>query len=231
MPRPKTAPPAPTPRGGQPRKPAQERSRVRYEALLDATAELLAERDFNDVGLYDIAERSGVPPASTYHFFPTKEAAFTALAARYLNRLTELLNAPVEGSGLDSWVDYLRVRFERAVDYYNTHAAFARIALSGSVISEIRTLDAQFLSESADNTPFGGLARHFVLPYLPDPQLKFAVLVGIYDGVWMTSYARHGRITEEYAREGLKAGISYCRTFLPEVLPLRDPSTLTPDGQ
>jgi hypothetical protein len=39
----------------------------------------------------------------------------------------------------------------------------------------------------------------------------------------MTSYARHGRITADFARESELAGIAYCETFLPAVIPLRAP--------
>jgi len=48
-------------------------------------------------------------------------------------------------------------------------------------------------------------------------------LIGIYDGIWMTSYARHGRITRRLRQESELAGIAYCETFLPAVIPLRAP--------
>jgi len=59
-------------RSSKPRKPLQQRSRERYELLLDATEALLSERDAIDVGLYDIAKHAKVPPASVYHFFRPK---------------------------------------------------------------------------------------------------------------------------------------------------------------
>jgi hypothetical protein len=68
------------------------------------------------------------------------------------------------------------------------------------------------------------------MPYLPDAELRFAALVGIYDGVWAASYARYGKITEDFSREGIRAGIAYCRTFLPEVLPLRSPEQIAAEA-
>jgi hypothetical protein len=53
--------------------------------------------------------------------------------------------------------------------------------------------------------------------------MKFSVVWSIYDGITLTSYQRHGRVTEEYREELLRAAIAYCRTFLPDVLPLRPP--------
>lgn len=213
---------APQARLATPREPAQERSRARYKILLDATAKLIEERDFVDVGLYDIGDLAKVPPASVYHFFPTKEAAFVALAKRYLNDLALVLLEPPELDGINSWQDLLALRYQRAVRYYNSQAAFSRIAFSGSTVSEVRRLDADYLSD-IDHTPLGWLSRYVVLPYLPDAPQRFSCLVGIYDGIWTVSYSRHGRITDDFAREGLRAGIAYCGTFLPDVTPLRAP--------
>lgn len=198
---------------------------MRFEGLLEATAQLLRDRDFAEIGLYDVAEVAGVPPGSVYHFFPTKEAAFIALAERHLEELAEILNRPAPLAGLNGWQDLLAVRFDRAVAYFNDNPAFARIALSGSTINEIRRLDTRYIAEEA-HTPLAWLSRHLVMPYIPDLDLKSAALVGVYDGVWATSYARHGRIVEEFAREALRAGVAYCRTFLPEVVAFREPTEL-----
>ncbi|MBC2664296.1 TetR/AcrR family transcriptional regulator [Novosphingobium flavum] len=210
-----------------PREPSQERSRVRYRTLLDATAELVEERDFADISLYDISDRGKVPPASVYHFFPTKEAAFVALAKRYLEDLAQVLNHPTPLDEVNGWDDLLTIRYQRVVAYYNAHAAFARIAFSGSTISEIRRIDADYLAD-ARHTPLGWLSNYLDMPYLPQAEFKFACLVGIYDGIWTLSYSRHGRIAEPFAREGLRAGIAFCRTFLPDVIPFRTPKSAPP---
>ncbi len=204
------------------RKPSQERSRTRFQALLDATAKLLETRDFTDVGLYDISQLAGVPAASVYHFFPTKEAAFVALAQRYFEAQGKILREPTEEQGVNGWGEHLRTRYLRAVHFYNENPAFSRIMFSGTVSADVRRIDLEFVSVS-EHSPHYWLARYYVMPYLPDAELRFATLVGIYDGVWAASYARYGKITEDYSREGIRAGIAYCRTFLPEVLPLRSP--------
>jgi AcrR family transcriptional regulator len=207
------------------RKPAQERSRARFQALLDSVAQLLGHRDFTEVGLYDIAEHAAVPPASVYHFFPTKEAAFVALAQRYFQQQGVILREPSEERGANGWAEHLKVRYYRALRFYNENPAFARIMFSGTVSADVRRIDLEFISQS-EHSPGDWLSRYFVMPYLPDADLRFAVLVGLYDGIWGASYARFGHITEDFGREGIRAGIAYCRTFLPEVLPLRGPEQL-----
>lgn len=212
-----------TSRPSAPRKPAQERSRIRYQALLDATAALLAERDLTDVGLYDIAALAKVPPASAYHFFPTKEAAFLALALRFLEDLDRVLETPIESDAIENWPDLLAINFHRGVLFYNENPAFSRILLGGVVISEIRRADVSYV-EASSNRFYDLMNRYFVMPYLPEAAVKFSVVISIYDGIWMTSYARHRRITEVFAREAIRAATAYCRSFLPEVLPRRPPA-------
>src|SRR5271170_7255277 len=89
----------------EPRRPSQQRSRLRFEMLLDAADALLSDKETTDVGLYDIAGAANVPPASVYHLFPTKEAAFVALAERYLSGLTVRVNQPAPIGELRRWQD------------------------------------------------------------------------------------------------------------------------------
>jgi len=53
---------------------------------------------------------------------------------------------------------------------------------------------------------------------------RLAVAVGLMDGIWMISYAEHGRITDDYLREAWRASVAYLRTYLPEEL---QPTRLT----
>lgn len=96
------------------RRPRQERSRRRVEALLDAAAQVFAEAGFEAATTEAIAARAGTSIGSLYQFFPSKTALFVALAERCLERSralvggllqawpagrpwTELLDAAVDG--------------------------------------------------------------------------------------------------------------------------------------
>lgn len=204
------------------RKPAQRRSRIRFEALLDAADALLAKNETTDVGLYDIAAAAGVPPASVYHLFPTKEAAFVALAERYLAGLRDHIAQPFDVSEVHRWQDYILLEMYRAIEFYNQHPVMCKLFLGENVLPDVRILDVKNV-KAASSSSYDRMNVYFEMPYLHDPDINFAVLIGIYDGIWMTSYARHGRITDEFARETEMAAIAYCETFLPLVLPLRAP--------
>lgn len=204
------------------RKPAQERTRLRFEALLDAADRLLLQDDTSKIGLYDIAAAAGMPPASAYHLFPTKEAVFVALGTRYLNGLSHYITRPFEPGTVQSWQEFVSVELVRAVEFYNNHPVMCKLFLGEHVISEIRTVDTRNV-EAASAAQYDRMNQVFHMPYVRRPELKFNALIGIYDGIWMTSYAKHGRITEDFARETERAALAYCATFLPPIAPLRAP--------
>jgi AcrR family transcriptional regulator len=214
---------------GEPRRPSQQRSRLRFEVLLDAADALLGDRETTEVGLYDIAGAAKVPPASVYHLFPTKEAAFVALAERYLAGLSNHVTAPVSSGQLRRWQDLVALELHRAVEYYNDHKVMSKLFFGANVVRDVRILDVRNV-EAASASTYDRMNALFEMPYLYDADTKFAALIGIYDGIWMTSYARHGRITADFARETELAGLAYCQTFLPAVIPLRAPPALTVAG-
>jgi len=54
--------------------PRQDRSRATFEALLDATADILVRHGYAKLTTNRIADRAGVNIASLYQYFPGKEA-------------------------------------------------------------------------------------------------------------------------------------------------------------
>lgn len=80
------------------RVPTQERSRRRFESILDAAAVLFASDGFEGTTMEHIASAAATSIGSVYQFFPAKEAIFTAVAERCLARTRTL----VEGM-LSSW--------------------------------------------------------------------------------------------------------------------------------
>jgi AcrR family transcriptional regulator len=206
----------------EPRRPSQQRSRLRFKMLLDAADALLCDKETTEVGLYDLAGAAKVPPASVYHLFPTKEAAFVALAERYLVGLSSHITRPVPAGELQRWQDFITLEIHRAIEYYNANPVMSKLFFGANVIPDVRILDVKNV-EAASASTYGRMNNVFEMPYLYNADTKFAALIGIYDGIWMTSYARHGRITTDFARESEMAGIAYCQTFLPAVIPLRAP--------
>lgn len=80
--------PAPRSPALEPRKwPSQRRSRETFEALVEATTGLLAERGYPKTTTNHIAERAGVNIASLYEYFPGKDALVAQAADRLVTRV------------------------------------------------------------------------------------------------------------------------------------------------
>src|SRR5258708_12006795 len=63
--------------------PTQQRSRERFERILECAAEIMAEKGSEGFRMSDIVERTGVAFGSLYQYFPDKTAIIGTLAERY----------------------------------------------------------------------------------------------------------------------------------------------------
>jgi AcrR family transcriptional regulator len=66
--------------------PKRERGKQRVAALIDAGAELFAEKGYEATTMTEIARRAGAAIGSLYQFFPSKEALAEALFNRFAER-------------------------------------------------------------------------------------------------------------------------------------------------
>jgi AcrR family transcriptional regulator len=110
------------------RRPLQERSRRRVDAILDALVSLLGERSFDEITTAGIAERAGVPIGSVYHFFPSKEGILAEVAGRKFaavdsafatNLARELAHKP--------WREALEGAVETSVAAYRSDPAYVTV--------------------------------------------------------------------------------------------------------
>ncbi len=84
---------------------ATARGRARRELLLQATAELVAERGFHAVGIADIGAAAGVTGAAIYRHFASKEEMLGELYDRVLDELLDGARAAVtEAEPIDALV-------------------------------------------------------------------------------------------------------------------------------
>lgn len=205
----------------RPRAPAGQRGLKRYNALVDATAQLLESDDPHSVGLYQIAEAAGIPPASVYHFFPSKEAAFTALAMRVAEQLLEVHRIPIPADRIQSWQDLYRVDVLRAADFFNRNPAGMKILFGGFGGINGRDVDRAVTSSIAC-AAYERLDLLFHMPELPRAETLFENRLAILDAIWSLSVQELGRIDGQYLEESIRACLAYTHTFLPENLEVRD---------
>ncbi|MFJ8435938.1 TetR/AcrR family transcriptional regulator [Kitasatospora sp. NPDC094019] len=79
------------------RTPQQQRSREKVSRILAATARLLEERPYDEVGTKLIAAEAGVSVGVLYRFFPDKHAIVTALTVDWLDRIVRIADRTLAG--------------------------------------------------------------------------------------------------------------------------------------
>ncbi len=137
------------------KRPTQERSRRRFEAILDAAAELFAADGLEAVSMEAIATRAGTSIGSLYQYFPDKQAVFFALAERVLDRSRAAFDAlvPVVEAGRPPWEELL----DRVVDGFaatlhdpSLLAVWRNLQVSGEVVEADAALHEEIIERSVE---------------------------------------------------------------------------------
>ena len=85
--------------------PVQQRSSERITALLDAAAALIDAQGIDALTTSDVAQRSGSSVGVVYRYFPNIQSLLRGLAARNVERFTELVRRAGDEIGADQgWV-------------------------------------------------------------------------------------------------------------------------------
>ena len=83
------------------KRPTQGRSRATVEAVLEATAQLLAESGYAALTTNHIADRAGVSIGSIYQYFPGKEAIVAQVVDRVVDEILTEFGQGLLGGTLD----------------------------------------------------------------------------------------------------------------------------------
>ena len=89
------------------RRPTQQRSRERFDALVEAAGKLIGERGLEPVSITDIANEADVALTAAYRYFPNKQAIVRELAFRSFEITDELsLQLSTRGNrSLQRWIE------------------------------------------------------------------------------------------------------------------------------
>ena len=126
------------------KKPQQERSIQRLEAILEAAIELFLEKGIAQTTMSEVAQRAGISIGSLYQFFPQKAAVIKALHDRFSARLDGFIRQVFMG------VKTLEEAADRAADsLIELHAIFRRERIYATLWQAIVT-DRDLSQISAD---------------------------------------------------------------------------------
>jgi AcrR family transcriptional regulator len=96
--------------------PRQARSRMTFDAILEACARILREGGLEAATTGAIAERAGVGIGSLYEFFPNREAVIAALAVQRLGTLAQTVAATLERTRALDDAAAVRLLIEQLLD-------------------------------------------------------------------------------------------------------------------
>lgn len=162
----------------QPRSlPQQERSRVRFQALLDVAANMIAENGLEGLQMREVARRANLPIASVYHYFPSSAALTRTLLEKHLETLSLILQkrlaamAPQGGSELDFHQASLLVD-DLAEVFFNTPSIPTMwLGLQGN--PELRALDVEDTFQNAE------IVQNYFTEYFPHLTIDQAKMVAL----------------------------------------------------
>lgn len=126
------------------RRPAQERSKKRVDAILNAAKQLITEKGCARLKIHEIATRAGVTPASIYQYFPNKNAITLALAEMTFGKTYDTLaeNLP-SMSDKQEMYQVLRDLVEQYYQAYLNDPAMRDVWVSISADKSMQSFDLQ----------------------------------------------------------------------------------------
>ncbi|NIF24355.1 MULTISPECIES: TetR/AcrR family transcriptional regulator [Pantoea] len=101
------------------------------ERLLEVAADLFAEKQFHGTRISDIVQAAGVTQPSFYSYFPSKEAIYQQLIARFDEELEELVVSLLIDAALprENVLSNLTESFHRYLTFFTSNRNLTRISL------------------------------------------------------------------------------------------------------
>jgi len=192
------------------RRPAQARSARRIEALLDAAAELLRDREPEAITVRDLAARAGVPTGTLYQFFEDKDAVLQALAVRFLAAMPGVLDASL-ASAPDDWSHTVGRVVDDSAAMVRAHPAIRRLWLSGTLDAATRQLECE--TDATIATRLGALLRKQAGTRRGTPE-QWRTLVALIDGLLRHAFTEDPHGDPIALREARRAARAYAGAVL-----------------
>jgi AcrR family transcriptional regulator len=154
---------------GSPTPPAYTRLDVdeRRRRLLDLGGELFARHGYEELSMARIAREAGISKALLYHYFPSKQAYFSATLEQAAEELAEVTAPDPERPP----VEQLSASLDAYLAWVERHmGAYDKLIRSVGAVPEVRELVERVRAETADRI-LAGIAPGRE----PEPMLRAAV--------------------------------------------------------
>ena len=108
------------------KKKLEPRSNNRAKLLLDAAAELFAQKGFRGTTMRDIAQKAEMLPGSIYYHFPSKDHLLVAIYEQGVERLMKQIEAIDPGPTAEPW-DRLEAVFTAHLENITDRSSYAKV--------------------------------------------------------------------------------------------------------
>src|SRR3712207_4785569 len=119
--------------------PKQQRSREKYERLLDAAEALVAREGYDALTTTGFTQAAGLPPSAFYRWFNDKDDLASALLRRHNARLDVAIETAIRGLGQPGWVEVASTVFATTIDYYRRHPSHHILWYEGRIGTAARS--------------------------------------------------------------------------------------------
>lgn len=111
------------------REPRQRRSKVTYDAIIEATTQLLVKRGYAATTTNHIAERAGISIGSLYQYFPNKEAIAVELLQRHIVSGPSYMESQITHSmkNLSKPEEIVKCAIEAACDHHTDNPTLHKV--------------------------------------------------------------------------------------------------------
>lgn len=128
----------------------QARAKQTVEAILEATTQLLARADIEQISTNHIAKRAGVSIGTLYQYFPNKTAIFIAIANRDIDHRVRLVAQAIADSGnglAGASIRQLIRAFIKTFSNASHNAALIRVLMATRASAQARTLPVDVIAQ------------------------------------------------------------------------------------
>lgn len=168
------------------RRPVQQRSVKRVERMLDASAELLEDMDYEALTTTLIAQRAGVAVGSLYQFFPDKRAVVQALMQRNLDRFITAVQERLHLRTPQHWWDVVDALLDVYLQMYRQVPGFSKVHFRDA--ADMRLLDDHHTNRCALTDSLLELLASHVDLAPEEATLVISIVVEAADGLFNLAF-------------------------------------------
>lgn len=185
----------------------------RRQALIDATYELLCERDIEDISFREIASHADVPEGSAYHFFANRFDIFSAVADSLSEKFIEAHEEPVPQTRRRTSSELAAYLVDVGAQVYAGNPPARQLLIGGKTPPEVKQAD-RLNDRAVADAMHASFSRYIDIPDTDEMRYAFYYFIEITDLIFTLSIIEYGEITDAMLDEAKRAGVAYLETYL-----------------